>query len=260
MIPWAVLGVAVPLAVAAGRPAPPPGLPLRLESADAQYDYARRLHRSGSAAKGVPRWLAMEQALRAYRAVEFYWPSDGDSAAEAAYRRGEIERTLDRAGRALAAFETVVGIDADPDWGARARLEMATLYDRRGEPADARRRLLEVVSNLQVSPHWRNRARERYAEQLLKAGRPEAAYSAATAWLPEVSSTREQVRAVDLQARARLMSGRSAEAAALLAALDEEVVALTSYPGEEAAALRRALADMQSRSALSSDSEPGPQR
>ncbi len=244
--------------MAAELMAPPPGLPLRLVDAEAQYRAARQTHRAGSGARGVQRWLELERALRAYRAVEHYWPRDADSCAEAAYRRGEVERSLDRPGRARAAFESVLEHRADPDWGARARLQLAILNGRRGEPGEALQRLAQVVAAARVSPHWRNRARERRAELLLELGHPAAAYSTAAAWMPEVSSTVERVRAVDLQARARLDQSRAADAVVLLAQLDAAVAPLTRYPGEDAAALRRALARMLARAALRPDSPPTP--
>ena len=253
MISLLVLGFVVPLAMAAELMAPPPGLPLRLSDAEAQYRAARQTHRAASGARGARRWLELERALRAYRAVEQYWPRESDHCAEAAYRRGEVERSLERPGRARAAFESVLDHRADPDWAARARLQLAVLCDRRGEPGEALRRLAEVVAAPRVSPKWRNRARERRADLLLELGHPAAAYSTAATWLPEVSSTVEQVRAVDLQARARLQQGRAAEAVELITTLDAAVAPLTRYPGEEAAVLRRALARMLARAALSPD-------
>jgi len=259
MIGLLVLGFVVPLAMAAELMAPAPGLPLRLADAEAQYRAARLTHRAGSSARGAQRWLELERALRAYRAVEQYWPREADHCAEAAYRRGEVERSLDRPGRSRAAFESVLDHRADPDWGARARLQLAVLSARRGEPGDALQHLAKVAAAPRVSPRWRNRARERRAELLLELGHPAAAYSAAATWLPEVSSSAERVRAVDLQARARLLQGRAEEAAELIKLLDAAVAPLTRYPGEEAAALRRALARMLARAALSSaDSPPTP--
>ena len=189
MIGLLTLGVAVPLAMAAELLAPPPGLPLRLIDAEAQYQSARQTHRAGSAARGASRWLELERALRAYRAVEQYFPRHADRCAEAAYRRGEVERSLDRLGRARAAFESVLDHRSDPDWAARARLQLALLSGRRGEPGEALQQLAEVIAAPRVSPQWRNRARQRRAELLLELGHPAAAYSTAASWLPEVSST-----------------------------------------------------------------------
>jgi tetratricopeptide (TPR) repeat protein len=240
-----LIGPPAPVHAAVALAAETAGLPARSSDADAQFAGARTRHREARSARGAARLLAMEAALRAYRAVEAYWPDASDLCAEAAFRRGEVEVALDRPGRARGAWECVLDVDGDADWSARARLGLAALAGEHGEPEQAARHCAEVLALPGASARWRNDAHERLARLHLQQQRFEAAAEQAEAWLAEVSSSVEEVRAVDLLARARIGDGRVAEAAGVVQALQQRMAGLAARGGEEAAALRRALARMR---------------
>ena len=232
-------------------------VPRRLADAAAQVAAAQDRYREARAARGAARLLAMEAAVRAYRAVEVHWPEDAARRAEAAWRRGQLERALDRPGRARAAFEAVLDAGAEPDWAARARLELASLCEAGGEFEAALELLAAVRVAPRISVRWRNRARQRTAELRLAGGDWARARAAARCWSAEASDSVEQVRAADLEARALLGAGRAADAARVLTRLAARMQPLAALPGEDAAALRRALERMQAPGALS-DSRPRP--
>ena len=246
-----LIGPPAPVHAAVALAAETAGVPARLADAAAQFAVARARHGEARRARGAARLLTMEAALRAYRAVEAHWPEASDLCAEAAYRRGEVELTLDRPGRARGAWECVLDAGGDADWTARARLKLAALAEKRGEFSQAAWHCAEVLARPGASPRWRNDAHERLAELHLRQQCFDAAAAQAAAWRAEASSSVEEVRAIDLLARARVGAGRTAEAAAEVQALQQRVAALAARGGEEAAALRRALARMRAPALLS---------
>jgi hypothetical protein len=106
-------------------------------SAKAQLDNARQMRRAATKKSGEERRAALAAAAVAYREVltqNAGNPAAGATCAEAAFRAGEIERSLGDLEGATSAFEAAVkhGKDA-PQFGARGLSELGHLARRKQE-------------------------------------------------------------------------------------------------------------------------------
>jgi len=101
-----------------------------------QLDAAKALRRAASKKSGEERRSSMLSAAEAYRKVVTDNPDQSRLCAEAAFRAGEIERSLGDLAKARGAFEIAVNHGKEaPQFGARAMSEMAHI-DRRNEKLD----------------------------------------------------------------------------------------------------------------------------
>jgi len=102
--------------------------------AQAALGIAKQTRRTAFKKTGEEKRKILEQTIVAYRAVLERHDDEGDLCAEAAFRIGEIERSLGDAPAARAAFEqTAAKRDSAPRFAARAMNELGHLARRAGD-------------------------------------------------------------------------------------------------------------------------------
>lgn len=135
MFPWGPLVLVCASAWAQDVPAL--GVVPRLAHAQAQLALAREHRRAMIGLAGAARERARAAAVSAYRAVGEYFPASGSSAAEAAFRAGELLRAGGQGGAAAREFGRAARQACAPALAARARLEAGHLCRRDGRPVEA---------------------------------------------------------------------------------------------------------------------------
>lgn len=217
----------------------------RLASASAQLEHARKVRSEARGLEGAARLEALERALRAYEAVRDFWPDSGAIAAEAAFRRGEIHRSLGQDGAARGAFQEAFDAGRGTDYAPRALLEVGHIHRRAVEMDQALHYYERALALEGASLRRRNDAREWIGRVRLDLQQWEAAAAAFASWAAEAEGPVEAVRAADLEAQAWIGKGELDRAAERLAALEQRVKPLAAEPTREAEELRRALGRMK---------------
>lgn len=236
--------------VAAGGSQAQGGAVARRASAESQLEHAKRVHASARGLAGIARLRALTRALEAYGAVGLHWPAPGPAAAEAAFRRGAIHRSLGAVGAARGAFLEAWDAGSGTPFAVRARLELGHLRRRAGELGAALAEYRAAQEHPGAALRYRNDAREWIGKVRLDLGEWEAAARAFAEWAGCAEGPAEIVRAVDLKARAWAGAGLVEAAEAEIARLRFEMQPLTIEPMEEAADLRRALEAMKAPRAI----------
>ncbi len=217
----------------------------RMPTAAAQLAHAGRIRAKVRGTRGAARVEALEAALAAYRAVTEFWPDGGSVLAEAAFRRGEIQRTLGRPGEAIAAFQEAFDAGKGTGFRPRALLEIGHVHRRAARFEQALESYGRVLALEGVALRQRNDAREWTGKVHLQLGDWTEAAAAFAAWAANAESGPEIVRAADLEARAWIQAGELERAEEVLQRTRSSLESLAQEPGKEAEALRRALERMK---------------
>lgn len=129
--------ILLPLAPALGH-AGSEARPDKARSAAEQLDIAQKTKRQAVKKSGEEKRAILESSAAAYRAVLTDWKDDAKACAEAAFRIGEIERTLGDEKEASAAFDLAVARGAEaPRLAARALNELGHLARRASDESTA---------------------------------------------------------------------------------------------------------------------------
>lgn len=222
----------------------------RMPTAAAQLAHAGKVKARGRGTRGAARVQALEAALAAYQAVGRYWPESGPVLAEAAFRRGEIQRTLGRPGAALGAFQEAFDAGKGTDFRARALLEIGHIHRRAARFQEALASYGRVLDLEGTALRYRNDAREWTGKTLLTTGRAAEAAAAFAAWAADAEDGPEIARAADLEARAWIEAGELDRAGEVLARTRQSLEPLADEPGEDGEAVRRALERMKAPALL----------
>ncbi len=215
-------------------------------TAAAQLAYAKKVKGEARGTKGAGRIQALDRAILSYEAVANYWPDGGTLLGEAAFRRGEIQRTLGRSGLARGAFQEALDAGKGTVYASRALLELGHLHRRAGEFGDALKEYGKVAAIPNVRLRYLNDSREWTGKVEFKLGEWEKAAKAFAAWAANAESPVEVVRAADLEAQSLLGAGKVDQAAARIEKIRLELGPLASEPTKEAVQLKKALERMKS--------------
>ena len=235
-------------AVGPGWPAQDPSVP-KMETAAAQLQHAKAVRSESRGTRGAERLLRLEAALAAYAAVRDHWPDSGRVLAEAAFRRGELHRTLGQPGHARSAF--LECLDAARESGessvfpCRALLEIGHLHRRAGEFDQALASYRRARAEPGTMLRYQNDCREWIAEVHLDLGNWMEAGYAFREWAEHAEGPLEIVRATDGEALALLGAGEVELAQARVDQVVDAYEVLSADPTQEGEALRRALARMK---------------
>lgn len=235
-------------APAAAERAAQPVLGARADSPEEQLLQARQARAAAMGLRGPARIRALEDAAEAYALVSQFWPQAAAAVAEAAFRRGEILRTLEQDGAAYGSFlEALDAADAAGDevLSIRARLELGRGQRRAGRRLRAIEWFEEAAARSGAPLRQRNDAREELAELRTELGQWEAALIAARAWRSDAESDPEEARALLLEAGALRGLGHLQEADRLLQEMVARLRARTQDPEPEGSQARRALAQIE---------------
>lgn len=184
------------------------------ESAEQLLDRAGQIRRQSFKKSGEEKRKILEDAISAYGVVAERHAQDERSCAEAAFRIGELQRSLGDTAAAAAAFELAASRGkAAPRFASRAQNELAHILRRAGKPNEAiaaYRRVLDEYPNEEgegaKALTWIGRIQER-------AGDGAAARST---WMSIAEKTPTQavaaVRAADLAALSLLKAGNKDDA------------------------------------------------
>ncbi|MFQ5748533.1 MAG: tol-pal system YbgF family protein [Planctomycetota bacterium] len=215
-------------------------------TAAAQLNYAKKVKGEARGTKGAGRIQALDRAILAYEAVANYWPDGGAILGEAAFRRGEIQRTLGRSGLARGAFQEAFDGGKGTVYASRALLELGHLHRRAGEFGQALKEYQKVAGLPNVRLRYLNDSREWIGKVEFKLGEWEKAAQAFAAWAANAESPVEVVRAADLEAQALLGAGKIDQADARIEKVRLDLGPLATEPTKEGAQLQKALERMKS--------------
>jgi tetratricopeptide (TPR) repeat protein len=188
------------------------------ESAEQALDRAGQIRRQSFKKSGEEKRKILEDAITAYGAVVESFAGDDRACAEAAFRIGELQRTLGDSASAAAAFEQAAARGkAAPRFAARAQNEIGHLLRRAGKPNEAiaaYRRILDEFPHEETEGAkaltWIGRIQERSGDGA----------AARTTWLSIADKTPTQavsaVRAADLAALSLLKAGNQDDARKLI--------------------------------------------
>ena len=179
---------------------------------------AKQSRRTAFKKTGEEKRKILEQTVAAYRLVLQHHEDEGDLCAEAAFRIGEIERSLGDAPAARAAFEqTVSRRDDAPRFAARALNELGHLARRAGDLEAALETYRRVPSEFPAQDAEAVKALTWGGKMLLQLDRGE---DARTMWLSigrlHPSEPVAAVRAADLASQSALDEGDRALARKIL--------------------------------------------
>jgi len=254
-------GAATPAApAAAAEPAAQAAAGARADSPEEQLLQARQQRADAMGRRGPERIRALEAAAEAYALVSQFWPQAAGAVAEAAFRRGEILRTLERDGEAYGSFlEALDAADAAGDelLGVRARLELGRGQRRAGRRLRAIEWFAEAAERGAAPLRQRNDAREELAELRLELAQWEAALAAARDWRGSAESDPEEARALLLETRALRGLGHLLESNRLLEEMAARLRERARDPEPEGAQARRALEQIEKQMDASPDAQAG---
>ncbi len=245
-----ILSLMLAAPLAAPLTAQDPATP-RLATAQAQLDRAKEVKKESRGTKGAARVAALDRACAAFGAVMEYWPEQGALTAEAAFRQGEIHRTLGRGGQAAGAFLVAVEQGAGTSFGVRGQLEIGHVHRRAGEFPKAIEAYSAVLDMPAASVRHLNDAREWTGKAHFELEDWPAAAKAFRAWGDDAEGPAELVKAADLEARALLRAGQLAQARARLSEVTAQAEDLAAEPSKEGTAVRKALDRMKAPEELS---------
>lgn len=249
--------LAVPFALPAARGAEGTEKTSKAQGGARQaLDQAQKLRRAASKKVGEERRAQLESAIAAYRKVVDECKDEPREAAEAAFRAGEIERSLGDAAGAREAFEKSVALGKSaPQFGARALNELAHLA-RREKKLDAAMALYKrVPAEYPQQEAEGARAMTWVGKLLVEQGK---AAEARASWLAIGDQFKSQpvlaIRAADLAAMSLVQANDEAGASAIV-----EQVEKRFGPGNPdlefwTPDVDAALAKMKVRKALGEDS------
>ncbi len=135
-----------------------PGEPPKLESAQAQVQYALKLKNALRGANDAARAALQADAVAAYRAVRKHWPAELELCAESAFRAGEILRAAGDVSGAHSEFSFVRGMESDTSFRARAGIEIGHLHRRVRRVEPALDLYLAVANDPKSEPEQRDEA------------------------------------------------------------------------------------------------------
>lgn len=191
------------------------------ESAEQVLDRAGQIRRQSFKKTGEEKRKILEEAIATYGAVSVQFAQDERACAEAAFRIGELQRSLGDTAAAAAAFEQAAARGkAAPRFAARAQNELAHILRRAGKPNEAiaaYRRVLDEFPHEETegakSLTWIGRVQERAGDGA----------SARSTWLSIADKTPTQavaaVRAADLAALSLLKAGNKDDARKVIEAV-----------------------------------------
>jgi tetratricopeptide (TPR) repeat protein len=220
----------------------------KMESAVVQLRSAKTIKSESRGTKGAARVLALDKACAAYDAVVKYWPESGVLTAEAAFRSGEINRSLGRPGAAKGSFEVAFDQGEGSTFAPRAILEIGHIHRRVSEMDKALEYYGRLASIKGVPVRYLNDSREWAGKVHFEIGHWEKALDAFKQWSVNSEGPIEQVKAVDLQLRCLLELKQIDAGRALLAKTMEELTPLSEEPSKEGVRLKRALERMKAPS------------
>lgn len=227
----------------------------KLATAQAQLDHAKEVKKESRGAKGAARVAALDRACAAYGAVLQFWPDGGPVLAEAAFRQGEIHRSLDRPGQASGAFLLAAEHGAGTQFQPRGLLEIGHLHRRAAEFPDALKRYEQILALEESDPRYRNDAREWTGKIRLELEEWPAAAAVFRAWGDNAENPVELVKASDLEALAWIGAAQLEKARARIVEVESQVEELAAEPTKEAEALRKALDRRKAPGALAAAEE-----
>jgi TolA-binding protein len=191
------------------------------ESAEQLLDRAGQIRRQSFKKTGEEKRKILEESIAAYGAVAERFPKDERSCAEAAYRIGELHRSLGDTAAAAEAFEKVAAFGKSaPRYAARALNELGHILRRSGKGAEAIGSYQRVVAEFDNEETEGAKALIWIGKIQERAGDVE---SARKTWLSVAEKTPTQavsaVRAADLAAVALLKGGQKDEARKVIEAV-----------------------------------------
>ncbi len=227
----------------ASKAKPPTAVERWMAQARKQTQLARGL-------QGVDRALALEQAAETWlRAVGPIFQPD-PLAAEAAFRAGEIWRSLGKVGLARSAFQMAFDCGRGIAFAPRALLELAHLRRRDREMGAALAGYARVLKLPETLLRQENDAHEWLGRCRLLLDQPILAEARFAIWQANAEGPMEEVRAATARADAFLKSGHTAAAQSLLLALRHRLRPFAELPIPEAPPLARALHRLSAHSAF----------
>lgn len=215
-------------------------------TAAAQLVYAKRVKSESRGTEGAARAAALQRAAAAYAAVPQYWPDAGVILAEAAFRRGELQRSLGQPGAARGAFLEALDHGQGSEFAPRALLEIGHLHRRAKEMDQALEFYQRLLALPGASLHQLNDGREWTGKVQLDLGLWEAAAASFSAWAANAEGPVEVVRAADLEAKAWIQHGALDRAERRLNEVQAQMEPFSQEPTKEAEELRKALERMKS--------------
>ncbi|PCH83824.1 MAG: hypothetical protein COB96_00090 [Planctomycetota bacterium] len=222
----------------------------KMDSAVIQLQSAKAIKSESRGTKGAARVMALDNACAAYDAVVKYWPDSGVLTAEAAFRSGEINRSLGRPGAAKGSFEVAFDQGEGSYFAPRAILEIGHIHRRVSEMDKALEYYGRLVAIKGVPVRYLNDSREWAGKVHFELGHWDKALLSFKQWSVNSEGPTEQVRAVDLQLGCLLELKQMEAARVLLAKTMEELTPLSEEPSKEGARLKRALERMKAPSRL----------
>ncbi len=250
---WAKAGVA---AGAAEFQQPGPASSLsepvpKQESAEVQLLLATDAHQAARGRKGPRRQQLLHEAIEYYQAVGRWWPGESSEVSVAAFRRGEIHRSLDEAGRARGAFEEVIeSASPSSDLHIRAILEVGHIDRRDRRWSDAARHYRRAAACEEASLRFRNDAREWLLKVHLQTMSWGSAEQTARQWLKDCEGPAEEVQVTDYLIRALIGARQLRLARTRLQELHARMEVLSEAPTKEGSRVKRALGQMKAPAAL----------
>ncbi len=229
------------LLTAAALPQAPPVETPKLATAQAQLEQAKEVKKLSRGTKGAARVAALDRACEAFGDVVGLWPESGPVTAEAAFRQGEIHRTLGRPGPAKGAFLTAVEQGLGTPFAARGQLEIGHIHRRAAEFPAALKAYGAVLERKDADLRYRNDAYEWTGKVQVQLDHWGQAAAAFRKWGDNAEGPVELVKAADHEALALLGAGELAQAKARSLEVQAQVEDLAAEPGKEAARLRKAL-------------------
>lgn len=217
----------------------------KMPTASAQLQHAKKVKAEARGTKGAARVAALDKAITAYEAVRDYWPESGSVLAEAAFRRGEIQRTLGRSGLAKGAFQEAFDAGKNTPFAPRALLEIGHLHRRTAEFDHALQHYQRVRDMEGVHLRYVNDSREWMGRVYLDLGEWDKGIRAFAEWAANAETSVDVVRAVDQEALCWLGKKDLETAEARLTKIRVEMEVLANEPTKDGEALRRALERMK---------------
>ncbi|HEX9792614.1 MAG TPA: hypothetical protein VGC54_01395 [Planctomycetota bacterium] len=229
-------------------PEPPPAVQVavpRQATASLQLAHAKTVRAAARGASGAARVEALQEAATAYQAVTDHFPGHGVVQAEAAFRRGEIQRALGRTGLARAAFLEAYDAGNGTDYAARGLIEVGHLHRRAAEFDQALAHYRKVREIPGVLLRYSNDSLEWECKALLRVGAFEEAGRVAALWSANAEGPLDVVRAADLEIQALVGMDALDRAEARLAQVQAQLEPFVQEPSKEAEQLRKALERMK---------------
>lgn len=236
-------------AAAASREAPARTLE-KLESAKDELARADQLRREMRGTSGDDRLARRKFVVEAYRSVREHFPEDFATAAEAAFRAGELLRAAGEADAAKNELQVAVVKGANTPFRVRARMELGQIARRAKDPQTALASFDAVITDAAASQRQKDDA-------LLWSGRAYAdlgrADDARRAWQRVADGAEDpldRVRAFDWTALAYVDAGDLEAAAGALERCRDALAEVAAEETKLGERVRNALADMRAHDDL----------